>query len=290
MSLADFLTPAARDRYLAIYQNILKRWPVAYTEQSVPTSYGKTHVIISGPEEAPPLVLLHGYMATNLMWESHIELLSRHYRCYSVQTVNDAGLSVHAGPITGVPDYVAWLKELFAGLGLEKTRVMGLSYGGFLTTALTVHAPELVEKAVILCPAGSLSELTTQFLLRALPGMITKSRALLRWYWAWFFHDKSRVNQPTTDLFVDAWITFRQPNPFVVPPVFTDEELRSIRVPTTVIIGEHEVIYKSGPQGALQRAQALIPGVQTHLVPRASHVLTLDNPEAMSQLILDGLA
>jgi pimeloyl-ACP methyl ester carboxylesterase len=290
MSLAAFLSPEARKTYLALYRSMLTAYPVPYEERYVTTTAGRTHVIVSGPESAPPLLLLHGFMATNLMWESHIALLSQHYRCYSVQTVTDVGLSEQTSPVRNVLDYVTWLREVFAGLGLARARVMGLSYGGWLATALALHAPELVEKAVLLCPAGGLAPLTPQFILRAIPGMLTKSRALLRWYWAWFFHDKRKVDHPATDLFVNAWITFRQPREFVQPTVFTDEELRSIQVETTLLIGEQEVIYKNGPKAALQRAQALIPGVRTHLVPAAGHVLTLDNPDETGRLMLEGLA
>lgn len=290
MNLAAFVSPAAREQYLGIYDQAVKNWPVPYADQYVTTSYGKTHIIISGPEDAPPLVLLHGFMATNLMWESHIALLSRQYRCYSVQAVTDVGKSENTALVSGIPDFVAWLRELFAGLGLPKARVMGLSYGGFLATALAVHAPELVEKAVLLCPAGTLDPLPAQFILRALPGMLTKSRALLRWYWAWFLYDKTKVNHPGTALFVEAWLTFRQANPMVQPTVFTDDELRSIQVPVTVVIGEHEVIYKNGPRAALQRAQNLIPGAKTHLLPRAGHVMTLDNPTEAGRLMLEALA
>lgn len=290
MTLATFISADTRHRYMTLYDGLLKNWPVPYVERYVSTSYGKTHVLVSGPEGAPPLVLLHGFMATNLMWETQIAELSRHYRCYSVQVVTDVGKSEQTAPVRGVADYVSWLKEVFAGLGLAKARLMGLSYGGFVATGLAVHAPELVEKAVLLCPAGTLSPLTPQFILRALPGMITKSSALLRWYWAWFFHDKRHLNHFYTDLFVAAWQTFQQSREFVQPSVYTDEELRRISCPTTVLIGEHEVIYKNGPRVALQRAQAIIPGARTHLISNAAHVLTLDNPEETNRLVLEALA
>jgi pimeloyl-ACP methyl ester carboxylesterase len=48
-----------------------------------------------------------------------------------------------------------------------------------------------------------------------------------------------------------------------------DEQLRSIKVPTMVVIGADEKIY-SGP-AALARAKALISGVETVEMPDASH-------------------
>lgn len=83
---------------------------------------------------------------------------------------------------------------------------------------------------------------------------------------------------------------FALSNVFVPLHVFTDEELRQLRVPTTLLIGDHEVVYKPGPVAALQRAQALIPGVKAHLIPGSSHCQTLDNPTDTGRLMLQGLA
>jgi len=289
LNLGHFTSPEGKARYIRLFESVLAQcWPVAYEERLVPTRFGESYVIISGPADAPPLVLLHGFSATAAMWGSHIDLLSRHFRCYSIQTITDAGKGQQTAPIATQADYVTWLRELYAGLGLTRARVMGLSYGGFLAASLALHAPELVERLVLLCPAGTLDNLPAQFMLRALPGMLTKSDALLRWYWHWFFHDKARARHPLSDLFVAAWQTFAQSRQFVIPARFSDDDLRRLTMPTTVLIGDHEVIYKQGPQAALERA-LLIPGVSACLVPNAAHVLTMDNPNDLTRLMLQGL-
>ena len=50
------------------------------------------------------------------------------------------------------------------------------------------------------------------------------------------------------------------------PTVFSDDELRAMRVPTLLLIGDHEVIYD--PATALARARRLIPDFEGELVPR----------------------
>jgi pimeloyl-ACP methyl ester carboxylesterase len=75
---------------------------------------------------------------------------------------------------------------------------------------------------------------------------------------------------------------------FLPPNKFTDEELRRIAAPTTVLIGDREVIYAGGPHAALERAQRLIPNVHTRLVADAGHVLTTDAPGAVvAELTVD---
>jgi pimeloyl-ACP methyl ester carboxylesterase len=46
----------------------------------------------------------------------------------------------------------------------------------------------------------------------------------------------------------------------VVPTVFSDDQLRAIRVPTLLLIGEHEVV--CDPAAALARARELFPDIR----------------------------
>ena len=53
-----FKTPEGEAAYLAAYDAAMKLWPVPYEEMDIPTRFGMTHVVVSGPKDAPPLVLL----------------------------------------------------------------------------------------------------------------------------------------------------------------------------------------------------------------------------------------
>ena len=53
------------------------------------------------------------------------------------------------------------------------------------------------------------------------------------------------------------------------PSVFTDEELRKIRVPVLLLIGDHEVIYK--PEKAIRRAVRHVPDLKAEIIPNANH-------------------
>jgi hypothetical protein len=59
-----FTSPEDESAVMRTYKAILDRWPVAYQELKIPTSFGETYVIASGPEDAPPVVLLPAFFAT----------------------------------------------------------------------------------------------------------------------------------------------------------------------------------------------------------------------------------
>ena len=55
----------------------------------------------------------------------------------------------------------------------------------------------------------------------------------------------------------------------VLPAVVPDEQLRTLKVPTLLLVGDHEVI--SDPARALERAQRLIPDFEGELVAGCRH-------------------
>ncbi len=76
---------------------------------------------------------------------------------------------------------------------------------------------------------------------------------------------------------------FRLP-PTVLPVPYTDEELRSVKNTTLLLIGQQESLYDPVP--ALARARQLIPHIQAELIPHAGHELPMSQPEAVDQRIL----
>src|SRR6476660_5928935 len=115
-----FKTPDGENRYLAAYDAALKLWPVPYDEINIPTRFGTTHVIVSGPTDAPPLVLLHGYMATSIKWSPNMADFSERYRVYAIDTMGQPGKSVPAEPIRNAVDYVTWLTATLDALHLDR--------------------------------------------------------------------------------------------------------------------------------------------------------------------------
>ena len=74
------------------------------------------------------------------------------------------------------------------------------------------------------------------------------------------------------------------PQPPIRATAFTDSELRSVRVPVMVLIGERSVIYD--PQRTRQRAMSLIPHAQAEIIPDASHALLAEKSGTVNERIL----
>ena len=286
---SPFRGPRERAQFTAIYDSVMRTWPVAFDERDVETAYGQTHLVVSGSPSAPPLVLLHAASATSAMWRPIIAAMSSSYRCYCIDTITEANKSVATKRIYTVADHVDWLRQAFTALDLARARVMGMSYGGWLAAQLALHAPQHLSHLVLLTPAGTLAPLPLQWWVKMLTPVLLRSPQGARRFLQWMSSTPNAPTDPGVNLIAVSMLSsrLRRGTP---PSVFTDDELRRITTPVTVLIGERDVIYRSGPQAALARAQKFIPNVRTHMLPGANHILTLDCPDALIAPILGALA
>jgi pimeloyl-ACP methyl ester carboxylesterase len=119
--------------------------------------------------------------------------------------------------------------------------------------------------------------------------IVLRSPRGVRRFLQWMSSTPDAPTDPSVNLIAVSMLSTRLRR--VTPPsVFTDDELRRITTPVTVLIGDRDVIYRGRPQGALARAQEFIPNVRTQLLPGANHMLALDCPEALITQISGALA
>jgi pimeloyl-ACP methyl ester carboxylesterase len=282
-----FKTRAGEAAYRAAYDAEMKSWPVPYEEIDLPSRFGTTHVIVCGPKAAPPLVLLHGYMATSTMWSINIAAFSKGHRVYAVDVMGQPGKSIPDEPICNAADFVSWLTATLDALGLDSVCLVGMSFGGWLALNYAVAVPQRVRKLVLLSPGGLLP-MVKQFTVRGMLMVSLPTRLTLNSFFRWLgFTDRAYTNM--LELMYLGLKHFRMPveTARIGPAVVSDEELRTLHVPTLLLIGDHEVI--SDPTGALERARRLIPDFRGELVPGARHEMCVRQHEIVDARVLEFL-
>ena len=180
-----FKTPEGEAAFFAAYDAAMTLWRVSYEEMNVPSRFGTTHVVVSGPKDAPPLVSLHGYLATLTMWSPNIVDFSKDYRVYAIDVMGQPSKSVPTEPIRNAADFVCWLTAILDALHLDRVSLVGMSYGGWLALAFATVAAERVQKLVLLSPAASLLPLVTQFSVRGILMSLFPSRLTVNWFARW---------------------------------------------------------------------------------------------------------
>lgn len=288
-----FRSAEARERYLKMYDAKARKWPIASSEtRMVETSYGRTLVRISGPAGAPALVLLHGIGGNSLQWMPNIKALSENYRTYAVDNIYDNGRSVYTRAITTPDDFVKWLDELFNSLGLgNRINLMGLSYGGWLTTQYALRHPERLEKIVLLAPVCTVLPLSYKWIGRAVLCAIPQ-RYFTKSFLYWLLDDLAETDAGRSFIeeHVDeSYLATRsfKPRRMVKPTILSDAELQGLEVPALFLVGENEKIYPA--RKAIERLNTVAPRIKTELIPKAGHDLTIVQADLVNGKVLSFL-
>lgn len=118
----------------------------------------KVNYIAAGAEEAPPILLIHGFGASGYHWRRNINVLAAAgFRVYAIDLI---GFGLSDKPIIDyeaelwVKQCAAFLREV-AGCSPERRAVVaGNSIGGFTALALAASQPDLVRGCVSVNGAG----------------------------------------------------------------------------------------------------------------------------------------
>jgi pimeloyl-ACP methyl ester carboxylesterase len=284
-----FRSPESEAKYYAAYDAMLGQWPVPYEELFIPTRFGDTHVIASGPKDAPALILFHSAGSGAAQWFRNVGPLSRRYRIYAVDTIGEVNKSAATRRLKNRQDCVDWAADLFDGFGIGKADIVGNSFGGFLAFNTTLYLPQRVKKVVLISPAATFVPMWAFYVHIAYPYKIGyalgSNRIILSGFnWIWQNFPRDTVFKGYTELGKISGFPCNQ----LPPPVYSDEDLRRVRIPILLLIGEREVIYKPGD--AIERATRLVPGLKAEIVPNANHNAQVTAPDLVNAKILEFLA
>jgi pimeloyl-ACP methyl ester carboxylesterase len=249
------------------YRDMLANWPVPAEHVRVPTREGETFVVVSGPRDAPPLVLLHGSGANTTMWAADVASWSRHFRTYAVDLIGEPGLSAPSRPSLTSDAHALWLDDVLDGLGVTTSSVVGASLGGLIALDYATRRPDRVTRLALLCPGG---------LGRQRMGWLLKA-SMLRPFGRWGIRRSARevtgLETPQAGPVLEYLVlTFTQFRPRTERlPVFSDEVLRRLRIPMLVIVGGQDVMLDS--EDTARRVRANIPHATVNLLPGVGHAI-----------------
>lgn len=249
------------------YRAALDAWPVSAEQVRIPTRAGETFVVVSGPPDAPPLVLLHGSGANATMWLGDIATWATDFRVYAVDLIGEPGGSAPARPPLGSAAYALWLDEVLTGLGVDQFSLVATSLGGWFALDYVTRRPGRVTKLVLLCPGGigaqTMGWLPKALLLRLFGRRGARRTARL----------VTGLNSPHTEAALDQVVrTFAAFNPRTERlPLFSDDQLRGIAMPLLVLVGDRDVMFDSAATAA--RVRRCVPHATVRVLPDVGHAI-----------------
>jgi pimeloyl-ACP methyl ester carboxylesterase len=276
-----YRSPRGMAEALASYDAALARITVSHETFYLSTRFGETHVLAAGPQEAPSLVLPHGWNGNAAGWWPQINTLAASFRLYAPDTIGQAGRSAPARPSTHGPAYGLWLADVLDGLALTRPALVGGSGGAWLILKLAEVAPERIGRAVLLSPAGVVRPRLGFLLGAARVGMLRPDESTPLRYARLASPPPLQVDEAEVSLGAAALLALK---PQLPPPTLPDLSLRRLTAPTMILLGELEAIFP--PNAVLRRARRVLPGLtHTEIIPGAGHNLSYEQAAVVNERI-----
>lgn len=279
--LSVFRNEFGKGKILTEYDSLIESIGIDYEERYLNTCLGRTHVIVTGEKENPPVILIHAFYATGASWYQNLKALSVNFRVYTVDIIGDPNKSEPIKPIRKLTDFIDWFNDLMSKLDIERADFIGNSVGAFHVANFALHSPEKVIRMILIGPAATFSQIIP-FYFHTFPGGITGLSFLVRYAVKWI-ENEIPFESGFHKLFYLTLKYGKSANQ-VFPKVFKDEELVKIETPTLLIYGDKEVIYNIDK--AIERAKRLMKNIKVKIIPHANHITAVSNAKVTNETIL----
>lgn len=281
-----FRSEGARTEFLRRYDEMLEHWPVPSEELDVDTDYGITHVRRSGVPGSSPMVLLHPNLGTSLAWWRLVEPLAETNQVFALDTIGALGRSVQTKAIVDASDYARWLGGVVEELDLVGAHLVGYSEGGYVAMSAALGGVP-IRSLVAIEPGGAVAKVSKRFLAAmVVTGVKAQFTDGALQQFAERISPGVEFARGEMETVLYGGRNFKAALPF--PKLFTDEELSAMRVPTLLFMAKDTELYD--PEAASDRANQLMPDVETAIVPEAQHGLPFQYPDLTTRAILDFVA
>ena len=237
---------------------------------------------------AETIVFSHGLLFSGAMFADQIAHFKGRYRCITYDHRGQGGSEVTANGYDA-DTLTADAEALIEALGVQPCHFVGLSMGGFVGMRLAIRRPELLRSLTLIGtsadpePPENLPRYgMLNFVARWFGLGIVSGRVMPIMFGQNYLNDAARAVER------DAWrrrlvandrIGVTRAVRGVIPRKGVSEEIKAIRTPTLIIVGEADTA--TVPEKS-ERMHAAIAGSKLVIVPRAGHSATIEEPHAVN--------
>ena len=285
----DYITHPDKEHkaYFEAYDKTLQQWGVDYEELYITTSKGIAHVLLSGPKNGVPLVLLHGMSASSTMWYPNAKDLAKDYRLFAIDLIIEPGKSYKTADIENLDEVTAWYQEIFWALKLDSYHLVGTSRGGWLAMNLALHGKRDIRSLILLTPVQTFE-------------WIPPSTGLLKNILNVFYSKEDRIDRTMETLskdpeninkeYLDQYRLGQENDSlskFVIGmKPFANSELESLKMPVLVLIGDGDIF---STKQTIKLTEKYIPKGQGEIIPNSGHFVSVDQAKLVNQKMLNFL-
>jgi len=240
------------------------------------------------------LVLMHGIGGHRTNWTEQVAVFSEHFHTVSWDARGYGDSDDYEGPLD-FGDFARDLNALLDHFGVEQAHLCGLSMGGRIAQDFYLQFPERVKTLTLVATFAGFrnfsSEERQRFIdLRKKPlveeGKEPKDIApvVAKTLIGPAASDDTyqRLVQSMEKLHKDSYIKTIEASTIYDKAL----ELETVIVPTCLVFGEHDSL--TTPETGRAMAER-VTGSEYHVVPRAGHLINIEEPEVFNRIVLEFL-
>jgi pimeloyl-ACP methyl ester carboxylesterase len=243
---------------------------------SVPAGADTLAYLQSG--SGPALVIVHGVGGHKEDWAGVQSALEDHFTVLSVDMLGFGGSSRDAA-VLDISTQAAAIKALLAHEGVSRATLLGNSVGGWVTATFAATYPDMVERLIVVDPAGFAAMFEGESPVNLFPDDLEQMKKLLDYV---LHSDFAHTDEFATNALaqLDA-SNERSIVPRLWPGLFSSDRLEAVlprvRAKTLVIWGREDKLF---PVALAPYITGLIPDATSVVIDDASHFPQVDNPDA----------
>jgi 3-oxoadipate enol-lactonase/4-carboxymuconolactone decarboxylase len=249
----------------------------------------KPHHSVEGPENAPVLVLSNSLGTTLEMWRYQAPALRERFHLVRYDHRGHGCSPVPPGPYT-LDDLGRDALTLLDSMGVERFSFCGLSLGGMVGMWLASEAPQRVERLVLCCTSAHFDPDAYESRARTVRehGVAQVAEGVLeRWFTPAF-----RKSRPELAEWAKQMLRETPPEGYAgcceaISSAHLPRRLGRIRAPTLILAGAED---PAAPPELSEFIRDSIPGARLVVLSPAAHLASIEQPEAVTQAILDHLS
>ncbi|WTI35024.1 4-carboxymuconolactone decarboxylase [Streptomyces sp. NBC_00589] len=238
-----------------------------------------------GPEDAPVLILGPSLGTTWHMWDRQVPELAKTWRVFRFDLPGHGGAPAY--PSGSVGELAGRLLATLDGLGVQRFGYAGCAFSGALGIELALRHPERIASLALIAASprfGTADEFRQRGVIVRTNGLDPMARTSPeRWFTGGF-----AAAQPAITEWAVQMVRTTDPGCYIaaceaLAAFDVRAELGRIGVPTLVLVGSDDQV--TGPAEA-RTLVAGIPDARLAVVPGASHLVPVEQPAAVTDLLV----
>lgn len=234
-----------------------------------------------GPDEAPAIILIHGFPFNKSMWNKQVETLIEDYRVigYDIRGFGNSDIGTDD---FSIEIFVTDLINLMDFLKIEKAMLCGLSMGGYIALNAITNFPKRFS-ALILCDTTCMAD-TPEIIEKRMISIENIDK----------YGAENYANESVKKLFAPESFVTNQEKITMIKEMIVETRVESlcntllaltrrnetcsklarIHVPVLIMVGKEDQIT---PPDAAQLIQKNIRGSKLNIIEHAGHLSNIEN-------------